>query len=701
MATNGLNAAQLEAVQTLSGPLLVLAGAGTGKTRVVTHRIAELIRSGVKPDRILAVTFTRKAAGEMQERCGHLLARKGKRRPSKDAPRPEISTFHSLCVRVLRRHAQALGYPERFTIADRSDQEAQARSALREVRAPTTAIKPSELLWFISRWKMMSVHPAAAASAAETDKEHLAAVAYRRYQNNLKNSGVVDFDDLLGLTEQLFTEHPNVRRNEAQRFDHVLVDEYQDTNQSQYQIIRGLSMGHRNLCVVGDDDQSIYAWRGAEVSHILSFKQDWPEARVVRLEENYRSQKPIIEYANTLIEFNSERHEKVLRPFRDGGERPRVIQAPDEVEEARAVVRDLKGTLALSGWGLNGEDRERFMQHGDGKQLRPSDFAILFRTNEQPRAFEAELRAANMPYVLIGGMSFYDRREVRDIMAYLKLIANPDDEPALLRILNTPPRGLGESARKKLTETAVERGEPLWRVVAGGRQWPAISDAAKQGLLQLRGMIEQWRDAEERMSLERLVERVIDESRYRDELQRLYEDPNERESRENALEEIVNAAASFGAKYRGTKKSKVSAFLDEIATADRDESGDKDSQLRHDAIALMTLHAAKGLEFPHVYLVGMEEGILPHKRSVDDGERSVSEERRLAYVGVTRARDRLTLSLALTRRKWGQARDTLPSRFLYEMTGQADNPRYLESKRGIKVKAPKGTAAKKGRRAKR
>ena len=693
----GLNAAQLDAVRTLKGPLLVLAGAGTGKTRVVTHRIAELIRSGVKPERILAVTFTRKAAGEMQQRAGELL-RRGRKKMAKDAPRPEISTFHSLCVRVLRRHASRVEYPERFTIADRSDQEAQARSALREIRAPNESIKPSELLAIISRWKMRSVLPHEAVGVAETDKEHLAAVAYRRYQNNLMKSGVVDFDDLLLLTEQLFTRFPTVRRDEAGRFDHVLIDEYQDTNHSQYEIVRGLAMGHRNLCVVGDDDQSIYAWRGAEVAHILRFKQDWPDAKVVRLEENYRSRSSILGYANTLIAFNRERHEKVLRPFRDGGEKPRVFQAKDEVEEARTVVADLKATLNAGGWGLTGEARERFERERGKPTLWPSDFAILFRTNEQPRAFEAELRAADLPYVLVGGMSFYDRREVRDLLSFLKLVANPDDEPALLRVLNTPPRGLGDSARKKLVEAAVERAEPLWRVIASDRQLPEISDAAKQGVLNLRKMVEGWAKEAERTTISQLVQRVIDESRYRDELARLYPEPNEREAREASLEEVVNAAAQFEAKARRKGAAAVAEFLDEIATADRDDQEDKDAQLGKGSIALMTLHSAKGLEFPHVYLVGMEEGILPHKRSIDDGEQGVSEERRLAYVGVTRAKDRLTLSLALSRRKWGKPRDTFPSRFLYEMTGQADNPRYLESKRGKRApaKGPHRGATKRG-----
>ncbi|TWT76893.1 ATP-dependent DNA helicase PcrA [Posidoniimonas polymericola] len=658
----GLNPAQQDAVMTLRGPLLVLAGAGTGKTRVVTFRIAQLIKSGVAADRILAVTFTRKAAGEMQERAAELLNGGKRKRRKRGTPKPEISTFHSLCVRILRRHATHLGYPEKFTIADRGDQESHARTALREIRAPNDALKPGDLLAIISQWKMRSVTPSQAGGIAETDREHLAASAYRRYQNHLKNSGSVDFDDLLYLTEELFRKFPTLRREEAGRFDHVLVDEYQDTNHSQYEIVRGLAMGHRNLCVVGDDDQSIYSWRGAEVTHILTFNKDWPEAKTVRLEANYRSRKPIIDYANTLIVHNAHRHDKVLRPAKGGGEPPRIMQYKDELTEAKEVVFDIRRKVEQT-------------------KLRYRDVAILFRTNEQPRAFEAELRAQDVPYVLIGGMSFYDRREIRDVMAYMKLAANPDDEPSLLRVLNTPPRGIGDTARKRMMEQAVSRGVPLWRVVADFANVEGLTPAAKKGCAALVQMVESWRKDDG--PVERLVNRVIDEARYRQELDRIYPDPNERDARLAALGEIVNAAASYDAKDDDDDDPTarpLDGFLEEIALGGPGDNNDKESQLDQNSVALLTLHAAKGLEFPHVYLVGMEEGILPHRRSIEAENESIDEERRLAYVGVTRAQDRLTLSLALTRRKWGKARDTLPSRFLYEMTGQAERAPHRHPK---------------------
>ncbi|MEM8947602.1 MAG: UvrD-helicase domain-containing protein [Planctomycetota bacterium] len=655
-----LNPAQRDAVHTLRGPLLVLAGAGTGKTRVVTHRIAELIRSGIAPERILAVTFTRKAAGEMLERSAQLLPKgRGKQR---QRPRPLISTFHSLCVKVLRRHIAELGYPKRFTICDRGDQESEARAALREIRCPSESLRPGDMLAIVGQWKTRSYDPARAASVAETDKEHLAAAAYRRYQKNLKAKGIVDFDDLLFLTQKLFQQFPKLRREEAALFDHVLIDEYQDTNQSQYQIVKGLAMGHRNLCVVGDDDQSIYGWRGAEVQHILSFQKDWPDAKVIRLEENYRSTAAILGYANTLIAFNSIRHDKVLRPARAGGERPRVLQFKDEATEAQKIVADIYQVLSQPG-------------------CRARDFAILCRTNEQPRAFETELRRANLPYTLVGGTSFFDRKEIRDLLAYLKLIDNPKDEVSLLRIINTPARGIGHSTVKKLLEVATAKGGHIWDLLPAIASETTLPSAAIEAVRKFHKLIAQLQIEAKQSPLAELISRTIDLSEYERELTRAFPDPNEREARINSLEEIVNAAASYQA---SSARPSLLEFLDEIALGDRDSASDKENQLKNNAIALMTMHSAKGLEFPYVYMVGMEEGILPHRRAVEADGSAIDEERRLAYVGVTRAQEQLTLSFPLTRRKWGKSRKTVPSRFLYEMTGQAENARSLKGPHGDK-----------------
>ena len=641
-----LNPAQREAVATLSGPLLVLAGAGTGKTRVVTYRIAELIRRRTPPDRILAVTFTNKAANEMRQRAVQLIG-KGIQQ------RPEISTFHSLCVRILRRQIQHLGYPPQFAIYDRGDQEGVARGVLRQINVPGAVLRPGDLIHAISRWKTASVRPDRAAALAGTDKEHLAAAAYRRYQEALRAAGAVDFDDLLLCTEELLERFPKVRRQEAGRFDHLLIDEYQDTNASQYRIVKALTAGHRNLAVVGDDDQSIYGWRGAEVTHILRFHRDWPDAKVVRLEVNYRSTREILTWANRLIQFNKLRHAKVLRATCAGGQ-PRILQLADETEEAKTVVEEIRARI-------------------EARRARPRDFAILCRTNEQPRPFEMELRRAKIPYVLLGGMSFYDRKEVRDILAYLKVLASPADEVSLLRILNTPARGIGQSTAARLVQEAVSRGKPVWDVLPEAGRLAGLPPAAPKAIDQFRSLMETYRQRARRRPLVEVVRGLIGEIGYQDELARLYTDPNDQQARWAAVEEVVNAVAAYADR---ADRPTLAGFLGDVALGDYDQDQEKESQLQRNAVVLMTLHSAKGLEFPEVYLTGMEEGLLPHKRSLADHEVAVDEERRLCYVGITRAQRRLTLTLSLSRRKWGKARPTQPSRFLYEATGQADNPNY-------------------------
>ncbi len=640
-----LNPPQKEAVKTLSGPLLVLAGAGTGKTRVVTFRIAELIRHRIAPDRILAVTFTNKAAEEMKERSAMLL---GKKLPKQ----PEISTFHSLCVRILRRHIAQLGYPPGYSICDRSDQESIARTILREIKVAEAMLKPGDLLYLIGRWKNSSIRPEEAVSIAQTDKEHLAASAYRRYQKALKSAGAVDFDDLLLLTEELFSRFPKIRGVEAKRFDHLLVDEYQDTNGSQYRIVKALASEHRNLCVVGDDDQSIYGWRGAEVTHILNFQRDWPDAKVVRLEDNYRSTREIIAWANRLIAFNRKRHAKVLRAGVDG-ETPRILQLEDEAAEARTVVGEIASRVT---------------------QLKRNykDFAVLCRTNEQPRTFELELRRAKVPYVLVGGLSFYDRKEVRDLLAYLKTLAHPRDEVSTLRIINNPPRGIGQNTVKGLLEKATAQGRPLWDVLA---------ESGIEAVTKFRDLIARYRRRCHQDPLIEVVRDLIHEIGYRREIVRLYPQVEDQESRWQAVEEVVNALGSYA---RRAKDGTISGFLQDIALTTSDQDRDKELKLERDAVVLMTLHAAKGLEFAEVYMVGMEEGTLPHARSIAGDAAGIDEERRLCYVGVTRARRRLTLTLALSRQKWGKPRPTIPSRFLYEITGQTSSPNYLAARRGTR-----------------
>lgn len=666
-----LNRPQLEAVHTLSGPLLVLAGAGTGKTRVVTYRIAELIRHRVKPNRILAVTFTNKAAGEMKERAAALLGKRTKEEP-------EISTFHSLCVRILRRQIRRLGYPSQFAIYDRGDQESVARSVLREIKVGEAVLRPGDLLNHISRWKTGSLQPSQAAAAAQSDKEHLAAVAYRRYQKALKAAGAVDFDDLLLCTEELFASYPDVKREEAGRFDHLLVDEYQDTNGSQYRIVKALAGKHRNLCVVGDDDQSIYGWRGAEVTHILRFKDDWPEAKVVRLEINYRSTEEILTWSNRLIAFNKVRHGKVLQAT-SHGETPRILQLRDEDAEAKTVAEEIQSLL-------------------QGGKRKPRDFAILFRTNEQPRMFEMELRRLKIPYVLVGGMSFYDRKEVRDVLAYLKLLVNPRDEVSLLRVINVPARGIGQATVTRLLNAAVSEGRPLWDVLPEAERLANAPPIALRAIDGFRSLIGQHQGLLKKQAVVDVVRGLIHRVGYQQELARLYPEAADQQSRWATVEEVVNAAASY---TQRSKEPTLAGFLQDLTLGDRDDDRDKETKLERDAVALMTLHAAKGLEFPDVYMVGMEEGILPHGRSIGDNESAIDEERRLCYVGLTRAQKRLTLTLALSRRKWGRAHPSVPSRFLYEATGQADNPNYQAAIRSqlprSHVPSPKGAAPSAGR----
>ena len=649
-----LNSAQREAVRTTEGPLLILAGAGTGKTRVITRRMAELIRNGAAPERILSVTFTNKAAREMLERTLSLL---GSRRRGERRQRPLICTFHSFCVRILRSDAPALGYPADFAIYDRGDQESVARSALRDIRVGDTSLRPGDLLNVISRWKMANVPPQRATEFVENDLEFLAAVAYRKYQSKLRASGAVDFDDLLMLTNELFRQHPEILTRHQQRFDFVQIDEYQDTNGAQFELVEAMVRPHHNLCVVGDDDQSIYGWRGADITHILSFQKHFPEAKVIRLEANYRCTDRILDLANRLVRHNRGRHEKTLVAKRQSNQPVRFFEFPDETAEAQGVVREI---------------REAILNQG----VSPENIAILFRTNEQPRVFESELRRVGVRYTLIGSQSFFDRREIRDLMAYLKVLAHPEDEVSLLRIINTPARGIGTSTVQALLEQAVKRGCSLWDVIpdlaAGGK----LASRTVVALDGFRRLLEDLRHRFEQTP-EQLAENakwLIDTVGYRKEVERQYKDPNQQNIRWNSVEQLVDAVAAY---VQVAVEPSLAGFLEDTALLGRDEESDKDDQLEERAIKLMTLHSAKGLEFPHVYLVGMEEGLLPHHRSVEADGAAIEEERRLAYVGITRAMDHLTLSLAASRMKWGKRRPSIPSRFLWEMRGELP-PEELE-----------------------
>lgn len=645
MDLSHLNDAQRDAVTTLSGPVLVLAGAGTGKTRVITCRMARLIEKRIPPERILSVTFTNKAAREMLERTRELLGNKLKKRPW-------ISTFHALCVDVLRQEITLLGYPQRFTILDRGDQEAMARKALRDIRVPDQSLKPKDLLGLVSRWKTAGLTPERVNESVENDREFLGGLAYRRYQQSLKAAGSVDFDDLLLLTDHLFQHFPEVLTRHQQRFSHVQIDEYQDTNAIQFRIVEALVREHHNLCVVGDDDQSIYGWRGAEVKHILGFSRSFPGARVVRLEENYRCTDRILELANRLVQHNRDRHQKVLRTSKCSSQAVRFIEYPDEQLEAEKVVSEI-----------------RFLHQKKGVPLK--EFAILFRTNEQPRLFESELRRQMIPYVLMGSQSFYDRKEIKDLLCYLKAIARDEDEPSLLRIINTPARGIGNASMQRLTTRAVKSGRRIWDVIDEALHEKELTPKTADALKAFQARLHKWRRQflEQPQQLDSLVQSLIREIGYDSEIEKQYPDEQQRAARRAGVEEYVNSLAEY---VQAARDPSLVDYLSSIALERRDEEPDKEAMAGSDAVKLMTLHSAKGLEFPRVYIVGMEEGLLPHKRTIDGSEGEIAEERRLAYVGVTRAQDALTLTRAATRRKWGKPRKSMPSRFLREMRRSND-----------------------------
>jgi DNA helicase-2/ATP-dependent DNA helicase PcrA len=632
-----LNDAQRAAVTTLSGPLLILAGAGTGKTRVITVRIASLIRHGVAPDRILALTFTNKAAREMRERAGKLLAGRT------DDRQPFITTFHALCAEILRREIRLLGYPRDFTILDRGDQESIIRTALRECRIGPDELEPRQFTWIVSKWKTMGLMPDEVKLAELDERERIAWKAYRPYQQALKNAGSVDFDDLLLLVERLFRNHEEALVRQRSRWQQLLVDEYQDTSLNQYRILQRLVAEHRNLCVVGDDDQSIYGWRGADIRNILSFQKDFPETRVVRLEENYRCCPNILDLANRLIRKNSQRHEKTLRSTRQPQDRPLFCRYPDEVAEARGTAADIRKIQAA-------------------EKRAWSDFAILFRTNEQPRPFEQELRAMGIPYVLVGGASFFDRREVKDLIAWLKVLVNPADEVALLRAVRVPSRGIGEGVFDRLVQRGVEAGKSVWEILPGAVADGTLGSRPTAGLGDFVQQIERTRAEISRFGPVEAVRGLIERINLKGEIARRSEDDAERAARWDAVGEVLNMMARFMERRRGDLKE----FLDELLLEDRDKEP-KDER-KKDAVTLITLHSAKGLEFPVVYLVGMEEGLLPHERSLSSAG-GVEEERRLAYVGVTRAKDRLTLSRTTARTRFGRKSPAHPSRFLKEMFG--------------------------------
>ena len=623
-----LNPPQRDAVLAGDGPLLVLAGAGSGKTRVIAHRIAHLIGvRGVDPRNVLAVTFTNKAAGEMARRVEALLAPVGIRPPL-------IATFHSACVRILRRHGEHIGLPRHFTIYDEDDRLALVKECMKEGELAERSFTPSAAGHRISYLKNLMVSVQDALRDARGPWEQKAALVYSRYEKRLKETGAADFDDLLLLVVRLFTEVPEVLAYYRGLWRHVLVDEYQDTNRAQYRIVRLLTSEHRNICVVGDPDQSIYKWRGADINNILDFEKDFPGTKVVRLEENYRSTQRILAVAATVIDNNLQRKEKTLWTKNPEGEPIAVYRGWDEHEEANFVAQGIVKTRA------------------DGV---PWDgIAVFYRTNAQSRVIEDALRRARIPYVIVGGVRFYERKEIKDTLAWLRLCINPNDDVAFRRAVQAPPRGVGVTTLARLDEVALDQTKPLLALAAA----PPVDVRGKA-----RGALEDFATTVGRLASQRtelsppaFIDLVLQASGYRKALEQ--DRSPEAEGRLENLEELVAAAEDF---THVAGETTLEAFLDSVALmSDVDELKEADSR-----VTLMTLHSAKGLEFPVVFLTGLEEGVFPHTRSVGDPEQ-VEEERRLCYVGITRAEQRLYVSYAVHRRIHGYDAAE-PSRFLREM----------------------------------
>lgn len=634
-----LNPAQRAAVTQIEGPLLVLAGAGTGKTRVITVRIAHMLDKGINPTNILAMTFTNKAAAEMRDRVSELV---GKKR----AKLLTVGTFHSFCLKSLRLHPNEIGMPEGFTICDAADQLSIMKGALRELHIPETSIQPAALQSVISLQKNRLVTASQFLENACDDREDLIGRAWKRYEEQLRRARLLDFDDLL-LSMRDLLKRPELRAQYQDRFKYVLVDEFQDTNGPQYEIVHALCEEHQNLCAVGDDDQSIYGWRGADITKILGFENDYLGAKVVRLETNYRSTGQILAAANRVIQNNPNRHEKQLVSAAGDGEPVRVARMEDEIAEADGIVLEILESV-----------RRRTAKLGD--------YAILFRTAVQPRAIEAQLRARAVPYELVGGMSFFDRKEIRDVLAYMKLCANPLDEASFLRIVNRPARGVGKVSLDRALEFATQEGISVTRAFERADEIEKLNPTAIAAVAELRKTLAWMADKNPGADLVAWLIDLLEVVGYRSEVNKSYAEAKAREDRWQTVKGMYDFAENY---VRRSEEPSLEGFLEELLLSNQDDRfKNKDKGERRDVVTLMTLHASKGLEFPIVYLVGCEEGLLPHMRAV--AEDGIEEERRLMYVGITRAQKRLTLSWASARSKYGTRVVSMPSRFLYEAKGQ-------------------------------
>ena len=631
-----LNKPQKEAVFHTEGPLLILAGAGSGKTRVLTHRIAYLIEEkGVNPWNILAITFTNKAAEEMRQRVDSLVGI--------GAESIWVSTFHSMCVRILRRYIDRLGYDNRFTIYDTDDQKTLMKEVCRKTDIDTKRFKERMLLSVISSAKNEMILPEEFELNAGGDFVQLKiAKVYKEYEAQMRANNALDFDDLLVKTVQLLETQPDVRENYQERFRYIMVDEYQDTNTVQFRLVSLLAGKYRNLCVVGDDDQSIYKFRGANIRNILDFEKEFSDAKVIKLEQNYRSVGNVLEVANSVIRNNKGRKEKTLWTDNEKGEKIRLRQFDTAYDEAQFIAEDIKDETAQ---GAN-----------------YSDHAVLYRTNAQSRLLEEKFVAMNIPYKIVGGINFYSRREIKDVLSYLKTIDNGKDDLAVRRIINVPKRGIGLTTINRIQESAAARGIGFYDALSAPDLIPGIGRSASK-LDSFAALIEYFKGRSEESGVTDLLTEVIEKTGYTESLEA--DDPEELEARVQNIDELVSKAAVYeeSCSDRGERPT-LSGFLEEVALVADIDSVAKD----RDYVILMTLHSAKGLEFPHVYLAGMEDGLFPSYMSISgDDPEELEEERRLCYVGVTRAEEKLTLTCARMRLVRGERQYNSMSRFIKEM----------------------------------
>ncbi len=642
-----LNPQQREAVQTLSGPLLLLAGAGTGKTRVIIYRIAHLIASGVDPANILAVTFTNKAANEMRERIASLI-------PASQAEKLTIGTFHSFCLRILKRHIRRLGYMPNFSIATESYQIGLVRTIMTELgytqgAMPVSGQIPTDAgsyLSAISRAKGALLTAADMAAEADNPTRQAIADVYGYYQRRLKNMNLVDFDDLLGLVVQLWQEHPDILENHRDLYRYIMIDEYQDTNAVQFHLMATLAGKTANICAVGDDDQSIYGWRGADISNILNYDRHFQGTRTIRLEQNYRSTETILRAANHVIALNRKRHPKTLWSNRETGKKIMAIRLETEQEEA-TLAAELLQERHLAG--------RRPYKH----------MAILYRSNHQSRTLEFALKRAKIPYRIVGGTSFCQRREILDAISLLNLLQNPTDDLSLLRVINVPPRGLGDKSIERLLELQRMTTLPLLELVKGEVFPKELHQATTDQLRSFTSCLEKYRKRfhEDPETLAQILSDFFNEVGYLDGLGRMYKPKEDALRRRENVFEFINAAEQYD--VQNHRRGTLAGLLDSFALMDAADRVDKDADPADAGVTLMTVHASKGLEFPVVLVAGMEQGLFPHQSSLD--ENNLEEERRLFYVAATRAQDELILSNAGKRLVRGKSLKRRPSVFMYEL----------------------------------